>query len=164
MKKIVLGCLVLSTAVLSGCATQGHCDATKTDPSMLEKLNCDLGGGYQRQVRQNEQAVLDARAENAMFRAIYVEIEEQRKAVRQDLAGQQQQLAKLQANLNQLLGRLKTKYAHKSDTLQKISELETQVAALQQSGGHDPRSIQAKQQELAELQRKISHLELSLGY
>ena len=80
------------------------------------------------------------------------------------LADKDAELAKLQANLNQLLGRLKTKYAHKSDTLQKISELETQVAALQQSGAHDPRSIQAKQQELAELQRKISHLELSLGY
>lgn len=164
MNKLVLrGCL-LSLALLSGCASQVQCDSTKTDPSMLEKLNCDVGGGYQRQVQQGEQNVLDARAQNELFRAVYADIDAQRKAVRQDLVGQQQDMAKLQSNLDNLLSQLKKKYAGKQDILQKITELERQAKSLQQSNSHDPDVISAKQQQLVELQRKISHLELSLGY
>ena len=164
MKKLALGSLVLGMALISGSATQGQCDATKNDPSMFEKLNCDMGGGYQQQIQQKEQGVLDARAENALFRAVYADIEAERHAVRQDLRGQQQQLAQLQGSLDQLLGQLKKKYAGKQDTLKQITELEAQASALQQPGSNDPRVISAKQKQLVELQRKISRLELSLGY
>lgn len=164
MKKLALGSLALSFALISGCATQGQCDATRSDPSMFEKLNCDMGGGYQQQIQKKEQGVLDARAENELFRAVYADIEVERKAVRQDLRGQQQQLGQLQGSLDKLLGQLKNKYAGKQDTLQKITELEAQASALQQLGGHDPLAISAKQKQLVELQRKISHLEFSLGY
>lgn len=163
MRKLTLS-TVLFSLVLTGCATQSQCDSNKSDPSMLEKLNCDVGGGYQRQVEQSEQNLVDARAENELFNAVYVEIDAQRQAVRQDLSSQQQQQAKLQDSLGQLLRQLKLKHANKAAALAQISDLQAQVHTLQQHTSSDPKVVEAKQRELAELKRQVSRLQLSLGY
>lgn len=163
MKKLTLSTVLLSL-VLTGCANHSQCDATQTDPSMLEKINCDMGGGYQRQIEQKEQNLVSARAENEMFRAVYAEIDAQRQAVRQDLAGQQQQQATLQNSLSSLLRQLKIRHAQSAATLEQIAQIETQMGDLRQSSGDDPEVLAAKQKELADLQRKVKLLQLSLGY
>lgn len=163
MKKLTLSTLLLSL-VLTGCATNSHCDATKTDPSMLEKLNCDAGGGYKRQIEDNERKLVSAQAENEMFHAVYVEIDAQRQVVRQDLAGQQLQQAKLQKNLSQLLRQLKLKHANQTAMLEQIAQIEVQMSSLQTVTGDDPKVIEAKQQQLVDLQRQVARLQLSLGY
>lgn len=163
MNKFLLGAGVL-VLTLTGCASQQLCDSTRADPSMLEKLNCDLGGGYRSQIQNKEQGLLDARAENKLFREVYVHLEAQRQAVNQDLKAQQQQQKKLQGSLNQLLSQLKTKHGSKAGTQKQIQELESQAKKLQSSNTNDPAVIAAKQQELDELKRTISRLELSLGF
>ncbi len=159
--------LLLSTALLglllSGCATQQQCDASKNDPSLLEKLNCDAGGGYQRQIAQNERNLLDAQAENQLFHEVYVQIESQQQSVRTDLLSQQKQQAQLQVTLNQLLRQLKSKHAAKTEAQEQIAELEAQSLRLQKLNSNDPKVIKAKQEELAVLQRQVSRLQLSLG-
>lgn len=163
MKKLTLSTVLLSL-VLTGCANHSQCDATQTDPSMLEKINCDMGGGYQRQIEQKEQNLVSARAENEMFRVVYAEMDAQRQAVRQDLIGQQQQQAKLQNSLSSLLRQLKLKHAQNSATLEQIAQIETQMGDLTQNSSDDPAVLAAKEQELADLQRKVKLLQLSLGY
>lgn len=163
MNKRLIGAGVL-ILTLTGCVSQQLCDSTKTDPNMLEKLNCDLGGGYRSQVQSNEQRLLDARAENKMFREVYENLEMQRQTVGQDLKAQQQQQKKLQGSLNQLLSQLKTRHAGKADTQKQIQTLEAQAKELQSVNSDDPAVIATKQQEIDELKRTISRLELSLGF
>jgi len=163
MRKLLFGAGVL-VLTLTGCANQQLCDSSKADPSMLEKLNCDLGGGYRSQIQSNEQRLLDARAENKMFREVYENLEAQRQAVSQDLKAQQQQQKKLQGSLNQLLSQLKTRHASKADTQTQIQALDAQAKKLQSVNSDDPAVIAVRQQEIDELKRTISRLELSLGF
>ena len=163
-----LTCISLSL-MLVGCANNpqnlSHCDSTKADPSMWEKLRCDTGGAYRQQVKDNEQQLLDARAENQLFHQIYAEIEAQQQAVKADLKTQQQQQAQLQQSLNTLLSQLKTKHANKADAQQQLANLEAQIKRTQQqANNNNPAVIAAKRKELAELQRQVSRLQLSLGY
>lgn len=163
MQKLLLSTALLSV-LLSGCATQQACDSSKHDPSLLEKLNCDVGGGYQQQISQRERDLLDAQAENKLFHEVYVQIEAQQQSVRTDLLSQQKQQAQLQASLNQLLRQLKTKHAAKADTQQQLAALQAQSLRLQSVTSNDPQVIKHKQEQLAELQRQVSRLQLSLGY
>ena len=95
---------------------------------------------------------------------VYAEMDAQRQAVRQDLIGQQQQQAKLQNSLSSLLRQLKLKHAQNSATLEQIAQIETQMGDLTQNSSDDPAVLAAKEQELADLQRKVKLLQLSLGY
>lgn len=60
-----------SLSLLAGCATQpGSCDSNNSEASLITKVNCDHSGGYSDQIKQREQALVDARNENAAFRDV----------------------------------------------------------------------------------------------
>jgi len=152
---------------LSGCATApGSCDAGNRDASMIAKMNCDYSGGYSDQVRQKEQALTDARAENAMFHQVYDNITAQQAATRQDLRSQQQAQASLNQSLGQLLATLKTRHANKAGVQKQIAALQSQLQTAQNApvATTNPAQLAAKQEELKALQKKVTKLQLSLGY
>ena len=106
--RLLLGFSVL--LAVSGCATQpGECDASNRDASLFTKVNCDAGGGYSEQIRQNEAALAKSQQENAMFHQVYQDIAAQQAASRTDLLAQQKSQAALNQSLSQLLGSLKAR-------------------------------------------------------
>jgi uncharacterized protein YhaN len=151
-----------SAILLTGCATApGSCDSTNKDVSLIAKMNCDHSGGYSDQVRQNEQELMDAREENAAFRQVYDDIVIQQKNTRATLDQQRAQNAALDKSLNNLIGQLKKHRSNQADVQQQVKALENEIAATRnQSGGNEA----AKQAELTVLRKKVSQLELSLGY
>jgi chromosome segregation ATPase len=166
VNKKMFGCL-MAFVMLSGCATApGSCDATNRDVSMITKMNCDYSGGYSEQVRSKEQSLTDARAENAMFRQVYENIAAQQAASRKDLIGQQKAQATLNQSLGQLLATLKTRHANKAGVQAQVSNLQAQLQSAQntQNSGNSAAQLAAKQEELKNLQKKVSKLQLSLGY
>lgn len=152
---------------LSGCATQpGECDASNRDAGLFSKMNCDAGGGYSAQVRQNEVTLTQSQQENAMFHQVYENIAAQQAASRTDLLSQQKSQAALNQSLNQLLGSLKKRSTNKAQVQQQIASLEQQlkVAQAKPAPASTPAQLTAKQQELKALQKKVNQLQFSLGY
>ena len=152
---------------LSGCATQpGECDAGNRDAGLFTKVNCDAGGGYSAQIRQNELALAQSQQENAMFHQVYENIAAQQAASRANVQAQQQAQATLNQSLNKLLGSLKARTGNKAQVQQQIAGLEQQLKAAQAVpvSTSDPAQVAAKQQELKALQKKVNQLQFSLGY
>ncbi|MBD8472999.1 hypothetical protein IFT98_02740 [Pseudomonas sp. CFBP 8770] len=151
---------------LSGCATApGSCDATDRDASMITKMNCDYTGGYSDQVRSKENELTAARNENAMFKRVYDGIAAEQASTRKDLQSQQQAQASLNLSLGQLLSTLKTRHADKAGVQKQINALQSQLQAAQnQPASGNPAQLAAKQEELKALQKKVSKLQLSLGF
>ena len=165
MKTHLLLCLTL--LALGGCATQPQdCDSRNADTSLLTKASCDYSGGYSEQVRRKEQELIDARAENELFRQIYDQISAEQKEVSQNLALQQQKQKELDDSMGKLLNQLKTRHANKSSVQQQIASLEQQLQASGNAAPNndDPAVLAERQQQLRELQQKVSRLQLSLGY
>ena len=163
--RLMLG--VGALLVLSGCATQpGECDANNRDASLFPKVNCDAGGGYSEQIRQNEAALAKSQQENAMFHQVYQDIAAQQAASRNDLLAQQKSQAALNQSLSQLLGSLKTRSGNKAQVQQQIAALEQQLKAAQAKPAStgNAKQMAAKQQELKALQKKVNQLQFSLGY
>ncbi|KMY04101.1 lipoprotein [Pseudomonas syringae KCTC 12500] len=160
--------LIASSALLlmAGCATQpGSCDSNNAEASLITKMNCDHSGGYSDQVRKREQALTDARAENASFRDVYNALQEQRHSTSKSLAEQQRQQATLDSSMSKLLSQLKARHADKAQVQQQIADLEKQMADKKKVvASADPAVVEARQQELKALQQKVSRLQLSLGY
>ncbi|MBD9412531.1 hypothetical protein [Stutzerimonas stutzeri] len=153
-----------AVSTLAGCATApATCNSANSDASLIAKMQCDHSGGYSAQIRQREQELLDARAENELFHRVYEEISAQQQATRQSLDAQRQQQANLQQSLNSLLGQLKSRHASKSQVQQQIATLEQDLQRSPTSG-ESAADIAARQQELKALQQKVSRLQLSLGY
>ena len=153
--------------VLSGCATQpGECDASNRDAGLFTKMNCDAGGGYSEQIRQNELALAKSQQENAMFHQVYENIAAQQAASRTDLQAQRTSQAALNQSLGQLLGSLKARSGNKAQVQQQIAGLEQQLKAAQAkpASTSSPAQLAAKQQELKALQKKVNQLQFSLGY
>ncbi|KQB55364.1 hypothetical protein AQS70_18805 [Pseudomonas endophytica] len=152
---------------LSGCATQpGECDAGNRDAGLFTKVNCDAGGGYSAQIRENEMALAQSQQENAMFHQVYEDIAAQQAASRANVQAQQQSQAALNQSLSRLLGSLKARSGNKAQVQQQIAGLEQQLKAAQVapvSAAH-PAQMAAKQQELKALQKKVNQLQFSLGY
>ncbi|WP_122663643.1 hypothetical protein [Pseudomonas viridiflava] len=165
---MIIRALVVSSGLLllSGCATPpGSCDSNNAEASLIAKMNCDHSGGYSEQIRQREQSLTDARAENAAFHDVYNALQDQQKVASKSLAEQQRQQATLDASMSKLLGQLKTRHANKTQVQQQIADLEKQMAAKKQAtASTDPAVIEARKQELKALQQKVSRLQLSLGY
>lgn len=154
----------LTALTLAGCATApANCNSANNDASLITKMQCDHSGGYSAQIRQREQELLDARAENELFHRVYEEISAQQQATRQSLDAQRQQQASLQQSLNSLLSQLKSRHASKDQVQQQIATLEKDLQRSPASGG-SAADIAARQQELKALQQKVSRLQLSLGY
>ncbi len=152
---------------LSGCATQpGECDANNRDASLFTKVNCDAGGGYSEQIRQNETELAKSQQENAMFHQVYQDIAAQQAASRTDLQAQQTSQAALNQSLSQLLGSLKARKGNKAQVQQQIASLEQQLKAAQAkpASSTNPKQLAAKQTELKALQKKVNQLQFSLGY
>lgn len=152
---------------LSGCATQpGECDAGNRDAGLFTKVNCDAGGGYSAQIRQNELALAQSQQENAMFHQVYEDIAAQQAASRANVQAQQQAQATLNQSLNKLLGSLKARTGNKAQVQQQIAGLEQQLKAAQAApvSTSAPAQVAAKQQELKALQKKVNQLQFSLGY
>ena len=152
---------------LSGCATQpGECDAGNRDAGLFTKVNCDAGGGYSAQIRQNELALAQSQQENAMFHQVYEDIAAQQAASRANVQAQQQAQATLNQSLNKLLGSLKARTGNKAQVQQQIAGLEQQLKAAQAApvSTSSPSQVAAKQQELKALQKKVNQLQFSLGY
>ena len=154
----------LAALTLAGCATApANCNSANNDASLIAKMQCDHSGGYSAQIRQREQELLDARAENELFHRVYEEISPQQQATRQSLDAQRQRQASLQQSLNSLLSQLKSRHANKGQVQQQIAMLEQDLQRSPASGG-SAADIAARQQELKALQQKVSRLQLSLGY
>ena len=152
---------------LSGCATQpGECDAGNRDAGLFTKVNCDAGGGYSAQIRQNELALAQSQQENAMFHQVYEDIAAQQAASRANVQAQQQAQATLNQSLNKLLGSLKARTGNKAQVQQQIAGLEQQLKAAQAApvSTSAPAQMAAKQQELNALHKKVNQLQFSLGY
>jgi len=154
----------LAALTLAGCATApANCNSANNDASLIAKMQCDHSGGYSAQIRQREQELLGARAENELFHRVYEEISAQQQATRQSLDVQRLRQASLQQSLDSLLGQLKSRHANKSQVQQQIATLEQDLKRSPASGG-SAADIAARQQELKALQQKVSRLQLSLGY
>ncbi|ANI16302.1 MULTISPECIES: hypothetical protein [Pseudomonas] len=155
-----------TTLLLAGCASQpGSCDARDASASLIAKMQCDHSGGYSEQVREREQALIQARVENAAFHQVYDDLVAQQQATGKNLAEQQQRQAALDASLNKLLTQLRTRHADKANVLQQIGELEKQMASARKAvTTADPAAVEARKQELKALQQKVARLQLSLGY
>lgn len=165
---MIIRALVVGSGLLllGGCASQpGSCDSNNAEASLIAKMNCDHSGGYSDQIRQREQSLTDARAENAAFRDVYNALQDQQKVASKSLAEQQKQQATLDASMSKLLSQLKTRHANKTQVQQQIAELEKQMAVKKQATtSADPAVIEARKQALKALQQKVSRLQLSLGY
>jgi septal ring factor EnvC (AmiA/AmiB activator) len=165
---IMIRALLVSVGLLllGGCATQpGSCDSNDAEAGLIAKMNCDHSGGYSEQVRQREQSLTDARAENAAFHNVYNALQEQQKVGSKSLAEQQRHQATLDMSMSSLLSQLKTRHANKAQVQQQIADLEKQMAAKKQTTtSTDPAVIEARKKELKTLQQKVSRLQLSLGY
>jgi predicted patatin/cPLA2 family phospholipase len=133
---------------------------------MIKKLNCDYGGGYSEQVRNSEQALVDAREQNRQFNDVYAQLSAQQTSTRQDLATVQRQQASLEKSLNGLLATLKARHANKRDVQQQIAGLEQRMKASQNAPANTANAaqVEARKQELKALQQQVSRLQLSLGY
>ena len=154
----------LAALTLAGCATApANCNSANNEASLIAKMQCDHSVGYSAQIRQREQELLDARAENELFHRVYEEITAQQQATRQSLDAQRQRQASLQQSLNSLLSQLKSRHANKGQVQQQIAMLEQDLQRSPASGG-SAADIAARQQELKALQQKVSRLQLSLGY
>ena len=163
--RLILGFGVL--LALSGCASRpGECDASNRDASLFTKVNCDAGGGYSEQIRQNEAALTKSQQENAMFHQVYENIAAQQAASRTDLLAQQKSQAALNQSLSQLLDSLKARKGNQAQVQQQIAGLEQQLKAAQAKPASTatPKQLAAKQQELKALQKKVNQLQFSLGY
>ena len=163
--RLILGFGVL--LAVAGCATQpGECDAGNRDAGLFTKMNCDAGGGYSEQIRQNELALAKSQQENALFHQVYENIAAQQAASRNDLLAQQKSQAALNQSLSQLLGSLKTRSGNKAQVQQQIAGLEQQLQAARAkpASSADPALVAARQQELKTLQKKVNQLQFSLGY
>ena len=163
---LMAGCLLL----LSGCATSvDQCQSWDNDVSLITKMRCDTladgKSGYAGEVRQREQEMLDAKAENELFHLVYQDILAQQSDTKLTLVGQQQQQQKLDQSLTKLVQQLKGRHGNKSDVQQQIADLEHEMGAVRQSPqGNNPAAVAHKQAELKALQQKVSRLQLSLGY
>lgn len=154
----------VAALMLAGCAsTPADCNSANHDASLIAKMQCEHSGGYSAQIRQREQELLDARAENELFHRVYEEISAQQQATRQSLDTQRQRQASLQRSLSSLLTQLKSRHASKGQVQQQIATLEQDLQRSPTSGG-SAADIAARQQELKALQQKVSRLQLSLGY
>ncbi|MEE1921452.1 hypothetical protein V0R50_00770 [Pseudomonas sp. 148P] len=154
-------------ASLGGCATTAsQCNASNSDTSLVGKLNCDYGGGYAEGVRNSEQDLQAAREQNRQFNQVYDELRAMQANTRQDLASQQRQQASLEKSLNGLLATLKARHGNKQDVQRQIAGLEQQLKAAQAAPAKNASSaeLEARKQELKNLQQQVSRLQLSLGY
>lgn len=162
-----LSLCILALLSVGGCATTAsQCNASDSDVSMIKKLNCDYGGGYSEQVRNSEQALVDAREQNRQFNDVYAQLSAQQTSTRQDLATVQRQQASLEKSLNGLLATLKARHANKRDVQQQIAGLEQRMKASQNAPANTANAaqVEARKQELKALQQQVSRLQLSLGY
>ncbi|MBA1192512.1 hypothetical protein G7007_06515 [Pseudomonas entomophila] len=157
---------LLGAAVLAGCAsTAQECDSTVQDPSLFTKMHCDLGGGYQQQVDQQQQSLDAARAENVAFRRVHDDLVAQQQATGKTLAEQQRQQQALNASMDSLLGQLKARHGAKAGVQRQIDDLQRQLSAAKQPvPAANPAQVQARQETLKALQKKVSLLQMSLGY
>lgn len=163
--RLLLGAVVLAS--LSGCATTAsQCNASNSDTSLIGKLNCDYGGGYAEGVRNSEQDLLAAQEQNRQFTQVYNELSAMQASTSKDLATQQRQQADLQKSLNGLLATLKARHGNKQDVQQQIAGLEKQLRTAKTAPAKNASSadLEARKQELKNLQQQVSRLQLSLGY
>lgn len=158
--------VISSLLILSGCATTpDQCQSRDGSASLLTKMSCDYSGSYGAEVRQHEQELLDAKAENEMFRQVYQDIVAQQEKTKLSLGEQRQQQQQLDKSLGQLLQQLKGRHANKSQVQQRIAVLENEMAEVRnQNPGNSPAAVAKKQAELKALQQQVSRLQLSLGY
>lgn len=165
MKLLQASSCLLAAALLAGCAsTPRQCNSYNANASLLEKASCDFSGGYSEQVRQQEQELAQARAENEHFRQVYQQIAEQQAATSLSLQEQQRKQADLNRSLRGLLSQLQARHASKAEVQQQIIQLQQQMHNLEQSPASSPAAVATRQQELRDLQRQVSRLQLSLGY
>lgn len=156
--------------LLSGCAVSpDECQSWNNDVSIITKLRCDTlskdNSGYQGEVRQREQELQDAKAENELFHQVYQDIIAQQGATKLTLADQRQQQQRLDKSLTKLMQQLKGRHGSKSEVVQQIGQLEDEMAMLRnQTQSNNPAVVAKKQAELKALQQKVSRLQLSLGY
>lgn len=162
MKKISI---LVASLLVAGCATTAEqCDPSNTNVSLLGKIQCDAGGGYADSVRQSEQALIDARAENQHFQEIYEQIAAQQRDTRASLEVQKKRNQQLNQSLSSLLSQVKTKHGNKTSVQQQIATVETQLNNTQTIPSSSTEDLSAKQAELQQLQRQLQRLQLSLGY
>ncbi|MGO3228191.1 MAG: hypothetical protein ACTILC_06945 [Oceanisphaera sp.] len=163
---LIVGALL----VLSGCATApGECQAWDDDASLITKMRCDALAkdktGYGGEVRAKEQELHNAQLEKELLEQVYQDILVQQADTKLTLNEQRIQQQQLDKSLGRLLQKLKGRHGDKSSVQQQISELESEMAALNsQDLGNDPAAIAQKKAELENLRKKVSRLQMSLGY
>lgn len=160
---LIIGSLLL----LSGCANSPEeCQSWDNSASLLKKMSCDLSNnGYSGEVRQHEQELSDAKAENELFHQVYQDILAQQADTKLSLDEQRGRQQQLDKSVNQLLQQLKSRHGNKSQVQQQIAQLENEMATLRnQPQGNSPAAVAQKKAELKALQQKVSRLQLSLGY
>lgn len=158
--------ILFSLLLLQACSvTPEQCNSSNADVSLIGKMHCDYSGGYSHQVREREQDLVRAQAENAMFHQVYQDITAQQNATRLSLNEQKQQQDKLNRSLNKLLSELRGRHSDKALVQQQLTRLEQDLAAASEvSGGQNPAELAARKAELEMLQQQVNRLQFSLGY
>lgn len=146
---------------LIGCAvTPSECDPRNANTGFITKFNCNSQGVYEQRVEQKQRTLQQEQQANQLFRDSYQAIDQQQRAVSQDLATQKRQSAELNRSLNALLADLKRKAANNQKAKKEIAALEQQMKQVNQQ---ENASVMQKQVELQKLRNRLSELEGDLG-
>jgi chromosome segregation ATPase len=146
---------------LGGCAvTAADCDPSNADASFNTKFGCNVQGVYAQRVTDKEKVLLDEQEANRLFRSVYAAIEKERASVSSELSQQQSANAELNRSLKTLLGRLHEKAKGNQRVQAQISQLEKDMAKVNDSGD---KAVMQKQYELQRLRDNVADLESGLG-
>ena len=152
-------------ALLGGCATTPEaCDPYNRDASLVAKLSCDAGGGYRARIDAGEQQVQLDQEENALFREIQRQSDEQQRATRNELRVSNQQHYELERNIEQLLARLQQRTHEQLGLQHQLNDLEHQLAADHGPAASEDETLAERQARLEALQQQVTRLQQSLGY
>jgi septal ring factor EnvC (AmiA/AmiB activator) len=150
----------LATVWLAGCAvTPEQCDPRNADAGFATKFGCSTQGVYAQRVEAKEQVLLDEQKTNLMFREVQAALEQERSAVSQKLANQQNQHDALNRSLKPLLDEIRSKAGGNQRIQAEIAAVERELGNVNQQGN---RTELQKRQEIRRLQNAVNKLQTEL--
>ncbi|MGQ0697103.1 MAG: hypothetical protein ACT4PZ_02560 [Panacagrimonas sp.] len=146
----------------AGCAklTKADCDPSK-ELGAITKTRCLTGGVYDERVQELELSVEEQAAIKRDLEVTLAAVQKESGEVRTEVQNKKQEYAQLNAAVNSLLARLRTKAANNAGLQKSIREIEAKLAEVNQPQA-DAGTLQ-KQAQLDELKQQLAGLQKELG-